>query len=211
VAIKVSPTRMELLRLRKRIELARRGHKLLQDKLEGLVKEFLPLVERYVALRERLDSSLPATLRLFQEAVAEAGDRALRPALERSGVRVALDLDEERRANVALPVITADILRQSPTYGLVSTPEVLDDAVGRLARAFEDIVLAAKTEESVRRLAVEIERTRRRVNALEYVTIPRLIAARKGIQFKLDEDERAARIRSMKVKEILERHAQEVR
>lgn len=102
--IKIAPTRMELLRLKKRIELAHRGHRLLQDKLEGLIKEFMPLVDDYVSARDELDRRLPRALAYTARAAAEVGEDRLRPALEQTGLRVEVEIGEQRRAGVAVPV-----------------------------------------------------------------------------------------------------------
>lgn len=205
--IRVDPTRMELLRLRKRIELARRGHKLLQEKLEGLIKEFMPLVEEYVMLRDQLDRQTPRVLALFSTVAVEMGDENLRTALGQTGFKGEVDLSEERRANVPVPVLNVHTERSSLFYSLLSTPATFDRAVAQLDGLFSLILRTAEKEEGVRRLAKEIERTRRRVNALEYILIPGLLRARKFIQAKLDEDERASRVRNMKVKELLEKAA----
>jgi V/A-type H+-transporting ATPase subunit D len=198
---------MELLRLRKRIELARRGHKLLQEKLEGLIKEFMPLVEEYVMLRDQLDRQTPRVLALFSTVAVEMGDENLRTALGQTGFKGEVDLSEERRANVPVPVLNVHTERSSLFYSLLSTPATFDRAVAQLDGLFSLILRTAEKEEGVRRLAKEIERTRRRVNALEYILIPGLLRARKFIQAKLDEDERASRVRNMKVKELLEKAA----
>jgi len=198
---------MELLRLKKRLELARRGHKLLQDKLEGLIKDFMPLVEHYVSLRRKVDALLPAALSLFGRAAADADDELLRTSLGQTGLAVGILLKEEKKGPVLLPVLTAHFERDKPFYSLLSTPRSLDKAVSSLDKVFPILLQTVEKEESVRRLALEIERTRRRVNALEYILIPRLVQARKSIQAKLDEDERASRVRNMKVKELLEKAA----
>jgi V/A-type H+-transporting ATPase subunit D len=209
--IKIAPTRMELLRLKKRIELAHRGHRLLQDKLEGLIKEFLPLVDEYVSARDELDRRLPRALAYTARAAAEAGEDRIRPALGQTGLRVELEIGEERRAGVAVPVFQAAVGRSRPFYSLLATPELFDRAVSELVEVLPLILKTTQLEQAVRRFAKEIERTRRRVNALEYILIPHLHGARKFIQAKLDEDERAARIRNMKVKELLEKSAAEAR
>jgi V/A-type H+-transporting ATPase subunit D len=205
--IKVAPTRMELLRLKKRIELAHRGHRLLQDKLEGLIKEFLPLIDEYVAARDELDRRYPLALALTARAAAEVGEDRLAPALGQTGLRVRVDVGEQRRSGVAVPVLQADIERSRPFYSLLATPELFDRAVAELVDVLPLILKAAQLEQAVRRFAREIERTRRRVNALEYILIPQLHGARRFIQAKLDEDERASRIRNMKVKELLDKAA----
>jgi V/A-type H+-transporting ATPase subunit D len=205
--IKVAPTRMELLRLKKRIELAHRGHRLLQDKLEGLIKEFLPLIDEYVAARDELDRRYPLALALTARAAAEVGEDRLAPALGQTGLRVRVDVGEQRRSGVAVHVLQADIERSRPFYSLLATPELFDRAVAELVDVLPLILKAAQLEQAVRRFAREIERTRRRVNALEYILIPQLHGARRFIQAKLDEDERASRIRNMKVKELLDKAA----
>jgi V/A-type H+-transporting ATPase subunit D len=205
--IKVASTRMELLRLKKRIELAHRGHRLLQDKLEGLIKEFLPLIDEYVAARDELDRRYPRALAFTARAAAEVGEDRLGPALGQTGLRVEVEVSEQRRAGVAVPVMEAAIERSRPYYSLLATPELFDRAVAELVDVLPLILKAVELEQTVRRFAREIERTRRRVNALEYILIPQLLGARKFIQAKLDEDERASRIRNMKVKELLEKAA----
>jgi V/A-type H+-transporting ATPase subunit D len=205
--IKVPPTRMELLRLKKRIELAHRGHRLLQDKLEGLIKEFLPLIDEYVASRDELDRRYPQALGFTARAAAEVGEDRLRAALAQTGLRAEVQVSEERRAGVAIPVMEAVIERALPFYSLLSTPAIFDRAVAELVEVLPLILKAVQLEQAVRRFAKEIERTRRRVNALEYILIPQLHGARKFIQAKLDEDERASRIRNMKVKELLDKAA----
>jgi V/A-type H+-transporting ATPase subunit D len=205
--IKVAPTRMELLRLKKRIELAHRGHRLLQDKLEGLIKEFLPLIDEYVAARDELDRRYPQALAFTARAAAEVGEDRLAPALGQTGLRVEVEVSEQRRSGVAVPVMQAAIERSRPFYSLLATPELFDRAVAELVDVLPLILKAVQLEQTVRRFAKEIERTRRRVNALEYILIPQLHGARKFIQAKLDEDERASRIRNMKVKELLDKAA----
>ena len=203
--VRVSPTRMELLRLKRRIELAERGHDLLEEKLEGLVKEFMPLIDEYVELRDELDQKVPRALSSFSRIAAEKGDESLKAALGQTGFTASVEIWEERLANVPVPRFRARTERALPHYSLLSTPPALDGAVNELVELFALMLKTCETEEAVRKLAKEIERTRRRVNALEYIFIPRLHEARKFIQYKLDEDERAAHIRSMKVKELLEK------
>lgn len=205
--IKVVPTRMELLRLRKRLELAQRGHKLLQDKLEGLIKEFMPLVDEYVKLREEVDHRIPSTFAVFARASVESDGDEIRTSLGQTGLEAKVEISEVRLSSVTVPAIKTEFQRNPPYYSLLSTPRRLDDAVAALVELMPMILKTVEKEESVRRLAEEIERTRRRVNALEYIMIPRLKEARKFIQAKLDEDERASRVRNMKVKELLEKAA----
>jgi len=167
----------------------------------------MPLVEEYVMLRDQLDRQTPRVLALFSTVAVEMGDENLRTALGQTGFKGEVDLSEERRANVPVPVLNVHTERSSLFYSLLSTPATFDRAVAQLDGLFSLILRTAEKEEGVRRLAKEIERTRRRVNALEYILIPGLLRARKFIQAKLDEDERASRVRNMKVKELLEKAA----
>jgi V/A-type H+-transporting ATPase subunit D len=112
---------MELLRLKKRIDLAHRGHRLLQDKLEGLIKEFLPLIDEYVAAREELDRRYPRALAFTARAAAEVGEEVLAPALGQTGLRVEVEVSEQRRAGVVVPVMQAAIERSRPYYSLLAT------------------------------------------------------------------------------------------
>ena len=201
----VTPTRMELLRLRKRLEVAVRGHKLLQDKLEGLVKEFMPLVEEYVAIRNEVDRRIPEVFALFAKVAAEVGEDKLVMSLGQTGFEATIELHKEKRATVAVPLLQLQIERSQPFYSLLTTPHELDEAVAALVDLLPRVLHAAQIEEAVRRLAAEIERTRRRVNALEYIFIPRVTASIKFIQDRLEEDERAALVRSMKVKQLTEK------
>ncbi len=205
--VKVVPTRMELLRLRRRIALARRGHKLLQDRLEGLMKEFLPLVEEYARYRRELDQGTAPVLSLFAEAAAEAGEGALRSALAQTGFSAQVEVREAKRAEVPVRAFSALFRQGPPHYSLLGTPLPFDEGVERLRELFRLLLETAEREDAVRALAAEIERTRRRVNALQHVLLPRLARSLKLIQSKLDEDERSARVRNLKVKELLEKEA----
>ena len=196
---------MELLRLKKRLALARRGHKLLQDKLEGLIKEFMPLIEEYVALREEVDKKVPGVFSMFAKAAAQSDEEVHTASLAQTGFSANVDMSEEKRGSVFVPVLKVQYEKSRPFYSLLSTPHELDEAVKALADLLPLVLKTVEIEEAVRRLSAEIERTRRRVNALEYIMIPKLKQAGKSIQAKLDEDERAARVRNMKVKEILEK------
>jgi V/A-type H+/Na+-transporting ATPase subunit D len=201
----VTPTRMELLRLRKRLEVAVRGHKLLQDKLEGLVKEFMPLVEEYVSIRNEVDRRIPEVFALFARVAAEIGEEKLVTSLGQTGFEATIELHEEKRATVLVPLLQTQFKRSQPFYSLLTTPHGLDDAVAALVDLLPRVLHAAEIEEALRRLAAEIERTRRRVNALEHIFIPRVTSSIKFIQDRLEEDERAALVRSMKVKQLTEK------
>ena len=205
--LRVNPTRMELLKLRKRYEVAVRGHRLLKQKLEGLIKFFQPLVETYMAKRKEMDRALPAVLKRFILAKAASSDVTINAALNACLVKMSLDTSTVSVMNTPIPKFDLKSFSMSPAYSLVDTPPEFDTAATGLGEIFPLILEVAMIEESVRRLALEIERTRRRVNALEYVVIPDLKEAQKMIQTKLDELERGFRVQIMKVKDMIEKEA----
>ncbi len=202
--IKVNPTRMALLRLRKRLVLARRGHKLLKDKLEGLIQIFMPLVAEYGQLRSRVDQELPGTLRLFILASATSGEKAVAEALDE--FEASIDIDVTMRNVMSIPVPELDLkgftIRSS--YSTVATNTDFDRASESLRDIFPVLLKLAALEDALLRMAEEIEKTRRRVNALEYVLIPSIQKTVKAISNKLDENDRSDRARLMKIKDMLQ-------
>lgn len=200
--IKINPTRMELLRLKKRYTITIRAHKLLKDKLEGLMKEFLRLVEGYKEARFRLDSELPGILRLFVLATITSQSRIIRATLEQSRDQLEVRLKFKRIMNINTPIFEA-IITPGTNYSFLDTPHDLDYAVVGLKRYLPEILRLAGLEQSVRLVAKEIEKTRRRVNALEHVMIPNLKETIKFIKDKLDEMERSNISRIMKIKEMI--------
>jgi V/A-type H+-transporting ATPase subunit D len=201
--IDVSPTRMELLKLRKRVAVAIRGHKLLKDKRDELMKEFLRLVRENRTLRAEVEEKLVAAFRSFLVARAVMPREALETAIMAPKQRVSMDVAEAVVMNVHVPKFS---LRQEGdviSYGFVDTSAELDAALGAFSDVLPMLVRLAEIEKSAELLADEIERTRRRVNALEYVMIPELQAAVKSITMKLSEQERSNTARLMRIKEIV--------
>ncbi len=202
--LRVSPTRMELIRLRRRHEIAVRGHRLLKQKLDGLLRHFRPLMEEYVVRRQRLDQDLPRALRRFLLARALSSAAAAEAALEACLATLELSAETEWVMSTPLPRLELRRFALQRAYSLLDTPPEFDRAVDGLQELLPLILEVATLEESLRRLALEIERTRRRVNALEYVLIPELAQAQRIIQSKLDELERSFRVQIMRVKDMLE-------
>ncbi|MGQ9778526.1 MAG: V-type ATP synthase subunit D [Bacillota bacterium] len=205
--IRVNPTRMELLRLRRRLAVARRGHKLLKDKLDEMMKRFRRLVEENRRLRLKVEEALAEATGAFVMARALMGDHATDLATAVPVVRVQLEAGARRIMNVLVPTFT---LRQEETaggfpYGFAETSGELDVAIALLRDSLAELVRLVEAEKTVELLAAEIERTRRRVNALEYVLIPQLEEKVHFIAMKLDENERATRTRLMKIKSLVER------
>ncbi|MBI3925684.1 MAG: V-type ATP synthase subunit D [Armatimonadetes bacterium] len=203
----VNPTRMELLRLRKRLTVARRGHKLLKDKLDGLVKEFLSIAKEYKRFRREVDEELPYALKLFVLAEITSARPIIENALENTKQELKLEVRMRRVMSVPVPELEATFGKASGGYSLVHTPPELDQAIVGLRSFLPKLLKMAQLEEAVRRLADEIEKTRRRVNALEHTMIPRMVETVRFIAGKLDEIERSNTSRLMKIK--AQRMAQE--
>lgn len=200
--LRVNPTRMELLKIRRRLAVALRGHKLLKDKLEGLMQEFMERIEAYKTVRRRADAELPALLGRFALAEALAGSAALRAALAGARPHARVTLETRKLMGVPVPKIEVKLGPRRP-YSFLDTPAELDAAVAAMREFSKRLAKLAEREEAVRRLAREVEKTRRRVNALEYVLVPNLQDTRRYIKAKLDENERGNISRLMKIKDII--------
>jgi V/A-type H+/Na+-transporting ATPase subunit D len=198
--LEVNPTRMELLRLRKRLVVAQRGHKLLKDKLDGLMKEFLEIAKEYKHFRLVVDDELPYVLKLFVLAEITSSRKITENALESTRQDLQLTVKARRLMSVVIPKIEVSLGAVSGMYSFVHTSPELDQAIDSLKEFLPKLVRMAELEESVRRLSTEIEKTRRRVNALEHTFIPRMRETVKYIMSKLDEIERSNTSRLMKIK-----------
>jgi V/A-type H+-transporting ATPase subunit D len=196
---------MELIKLRRRLVIAHRGHKLLEDKLEGLMKEFLTLVEEYRTLRLELARELPTVFARFALGSATSSPRIIDLALRECEKEIDLEVGTVRIMNTPVPRFTLRVFKLNPTYSAVITGAELDLAIAAVREIFERLIALAGKEEAVRRLAKEVEKTRRRVNALEYTIIPQFQQTARFITAKLDEIARSSRTQIMKVKEILTR------
>lgn len=201
--IRANPNRMELLKLKRRGAVARRGHKLLKDKLDELMKEFQARIGANRRLRAEVERDLRGAYSQFAIARAEAGQAVLEPALMAGAPERLLAVHEKSLMSVTVPVLELDELPEPGGYSLATTPAVLDVGLSRLAAVAPRLVELAEREKAIELLAAEIERTRRRVNALEYVLIPSVDATVKDIQMKLDEAERSNLTRLMKVKDMI--------
>ena len=206
-ATHVNPTRMELTRLKKKLVTATRGHKLLKDKRDELMRQFLDLVRENKALREKVESGITAANQNF--VLARAGMQApvLDVALMTPKQEVFLECNARNVMSVEVPVFTYQTRTSDAndiySYGFAFTSSDLDAAVKSLADILPDMLRLAEVEKSCQLMAAEIEKTRRRVNALEHVMIPQMQANIKYITMKLDENERSTQIRLMKVKDMM--------
>ena len=203
----VNPTRMELTRQKKKLVTAKKGHKLLKDKRDELMRQFLELVRENMALREKVEAGIHAANKNFVVAKASMSEEILHTALMAPKQDVYLEVGKKNVMSVDIPVLeyktrTADE-NDIYSYGFAYTSCDLDDAVKSLADVLPDMLKLAETEKACQLMAAEIEKTRRRVNALEHVIIPQAQANIKYITMKLDENERSTQIRLMKVKDMM--------
>ena len=203
---RVNPTRMELTRLKKRLKTALRGHKLLKDKRDEMVRQFMTLIRRNKALREQIDDKLAAALSRFAVAEASMGEDAVMEALFCPARRMAVTADTRNLMNVDVPKFTLDEEDRviDLPYGFAFSSGMLDQSVLDVAELMPLLIELAEVEKTCNMLADEIEKTRRRVNALEHVMIPEMQALIKSITMKLEDNERGNITRLMKVKEMMQ-------
>ncbi|MBS4929787.1 MAG: V-type ATP synthase subunit D [Clostridiales bacterium] len=203
----VNPTRMELTRLKKKLATAVRGHKLLKDKRDELMRQFLDLVRENMELRQKVEAGIKEANKNFVIAKAGMSEQELHSALMAPKQEVYLETTKKNIMSVDIPVFeyktrTADE-NDIYSYGFAFTSSDLDGAVKSLSDKLPDMLRLAEIEKSCQLMASEIEKTRRRVNALEHVIIPETQKNIKYITMKLDENERSTQIRLMKVKDMM--------
>ncbi len=200
---KINPNRMELFRLRKRLVLAQRGHKLLKDKLEGLIREVDELLKRYRVLRRGFDRQFPQLLARFTLAAAVSPEGAVAEAVGQNATGAELHIESRRIMGVAVPAFKPPALPQAYRYSLTQTPPELDAAFEELRKLPSVLFELAEVERSLFLLARELDSARRRSNALEHVLIPELKEQRRDIEQKISEQERSNISRLMKIKDML--------
>ena len=197
--MKVNPTRMELTRLKNRLKVAARGHKLLKDKRDEMVR-------RFMQLREQVEKELGVALTSFTMASLSMSEEEMNAALLAPARKGEIEVSLENIMSVNVPKIEFEeheVVNSFYPYGMLGTVGELDVAVDKLASVLPSLVKLAQLEKTCNMLADEIEKTRRRVNALEYVMIPQMEETIKYITMKLDENERGNLTRLMKTKEMM--------
>lgn len=203
----VNPTRMELTRLKKKLNTATRGHKLLKDKRDELMRRFLEMVRENRALRMKVEESLRQANLNFVLAKTAMSDESLKAALLAPKQEVYVSTSYRNVMSVDIPVFDTETRTPDPndiySYGFAFTSADLDDAVKSLSDILPDLIKLAEIEKSCQLMADEIEKTRRRVNALEHVMIPETREQIRYITRKLDENERSTQTRLMKVKDMM--------
>jgi len=204
---RVNPTRMELTKLKKKLQTARRGHKLLKDKRDELMRQFLDLVRENKTLRENVELGIKNANKNFVIARAGMSDEILNVALMAPRQEILVKTSRRNVMSVDVPVF--DYQTKTPdandiySYGFAFTSSDLDDSVKSLQEILPEMLRLAECEKSCQLMASEIEKTRRRVNALEHIMIPEMQDNIKYIKMKLDENERSTQVRLMKVKDMM--------
>ena len=203
----ITPTRMVLNQLKGRLKTARRGHKLLKDKRDELMRQFMDVVRRNKELRTKVEKGLTDAFASQQVASSIMSPEMLEQALLYPRQSVELDMTYKNIMSVNAPRYKFQTKNNDPSeiypYGFAQTSGELDDALEKLDLVFRDMLELAEVEKTMQLLAEEIEKTRRRVNALEYVMIPELEGNIKYISMKLEENENATKVRLLKVKEMV--------
>ena len=210
--LNVKPTRMELTKLRKRLSTAKRGHKLLKDKQDELMRRFIEIIRKNKALRAEVEKELHESFQEFLLASAVMSPEILEQAVVYPKESISVDIKTQNVMSVNVPVM--NFIRKLEgdegsiyPYGFAQTSSELDDAISKLYGIMSKLLTLAEVEKSSQLMADEIEKTRRRVNALEYRTIPELEETIRYIRMKLDENERSTITRLMKVKDIIQKEA----
>ena len=204
MAISYKPTRMEMSRLKKRLVTASRGHKLMKDKRDETVRRFITYVRRNRELRERVEKLMGDAMKSFVLAKAAMSTAAVEEALVVPASSAKVEISSGKVLSTEVPVLTyVPAGSGGLPYGVLGTSSELDGAVAKFAEIMPLLIELAEVEKTCNLLADEIEKTRRRVNALEYVMIPQLQDAIHDISMKLDENERGNLTRLMKTKDML--------
>lgn len=198
---------MELTRLKKKLTTAIRGHKLLKDKRDELMKRFLDLVKENKMLREIVEEGIKQSNKNFLLARAQMQSEVLEASLMAPKQDVLINVEKKNIMSIEVPLFTSKTRTPDPndiySYGFAFTSFGLDSAVKSLSEVFPSMLRLAQCEKTCMVLASEIEKTRRRVNALEYIVIPQTREGIKYITMKLDENERSTQVRLMKVKDMM--------
>lgn len=207
--LNVNPTRMELSKLKKRLVTSKRSHKLLKDKQDELMRQFINLIKYNNKIRAEVEKELGDSLKDFVMARAVMSSEFLEEAIAYPKENIKVEVGTKNVMSVNVPIMNFKRELEGDEgsiypYGFMNTSAELDDAIGKLYRVLPKLLELAEVEKSGQLMADEIEKTRRRVNALEYMTIPQLQETIKYIRMRLDENERSATTRLMKVKSMIE-------
>ena len=208
--LNVNPTRMELKKLKARLKTAVRGHKLLKDKSDEMIRRFSVIIRKDKSLREDVEAAMSDMLKQFSVARALTGEEVVEQAFSMPASPINIECGTGNIMGVEVPEIAVKQQKREIKfpYSFAGLTSEADASVDMLVKLMPKLIELAETEKTVRLLADEIERNKRRVNALEYVMIPQLEETIKYISIKLDENERGAQTRLMKVKDMLAKEAE---
>lgn len=200
--LNVNPTRMELSKLKSKLIMAKKGHKLLKDKQDELMRIFIQMIKKNKNIRIKVEEKLISSMKEFLLAKTTMTDTSFEEALFISKTNLSIELDKKNVMGVKIPEIKINLQESNENdiypYSYLSTSSELDKAVFELNSITKELVKLSEIEKSCQLMADEIEKTRRRVNALEYMTIPQLEETIKFIRMKLDENDRSSMIKLMK-------------
>ncbi len=202
--LKVSPTRINLLNLKKELKIAQRGHKLLKDKRDGLMKTFMAVIKETRALRRSVRERLGSAFDSYVRANAMIPTSVMDSAFLLPNAKVSLEVSTKSVMSVKIPEFKVKKEGTALSYGFLDTTGDLDVAIEAFDEVFVDIIRLAQLEKTVEKMAEEIERTRRRVSALEHVRIPDLQDTISFISMQLEERNRDAVVATMRVKAMIE-------
>lgn len=201
--LNVNPTRMELLKLRRRIAIARRGHKLLKDKQDELMRTFMELIEKLKHTRQTVEKSLQDATAQYILNKAQLGEEVIEQLWQGLQAEVDVAWTMEPLMNLQLSRYQVNVKEHDISYGYLDTTLALDQMTEQYKKLLVQLVALAEQEKVIKLLAEEIGKTRRRVNALEYILIPNLIETMRYITMKLTEHERGTVTRLMRIKDIV--------
>jgi len=204
--LNVNPTRMELLRIKNRLKIAERGHKLLKDKRDELVRQLLLMIEEVKNMRIEIENEFQSILEGFMLAKAKMGPFQTEQALISPVKEVNVSIKEKNIISVKVPVFEKVVSGEMISYGFLNTSGETDVSLIKFEKFLESLFNLAEKEKAVHLLANQIEETRRRVNALEYKLIPDLNETISYITMKLEETERSSTVRLMKIKDVVRKH-----
>ena len=204
--LNVKPTRMELSNLKDRLAISTRGHKLLKDKQDELMRQFITLIRKNNTLRDEVEKELTEAMEAFVVAKSLTNEAFIEELFAVPDKSITLDIQEKNIMSVMVPemnfTVDEDDKESEMQYGLLNSNSELDDSIDRINTILPNLLKLSEIEKTCQLMADEIEKTRRRVNALEYLKIPQLKETIHYIQMKLEEDERASITRIMKVKDM---------
>lgn len=205
MAKNVKPTRIELINLKKRLQSTIRGHKLLKDKQDEMIRHFMEIVHENMALRKEVEQNLSLIMAKYHNVLSVINENQIYELLSvpTNNVKAVFRVKQVLNLEVPNVVLQSSVKANNPTYSFINSPLLIDEPVKDLQEYLPTIIKLAALDKQSDMLSSEIEKTRRRVNAIEYIIIPELEEQIKYIQAKLDDDERSNTVRLMKSKEII--------